>query len=82
MTGAWRPLVSRWEGWELGVLPSTPRRRMWRAFPLVVTCAASSGQTFDPLDLDDGCHLAAAEDSFRSVVPSGANIYAERGTSW
>ena len=30
----------------------------------------------DPLDLEDGCHLAAAEDSLRSVIPFGANIYA------
>ena len=34
---------------------------------------------FDPLDLDldDGCLLAAAESSLGSVIPSGANIYAE-----
>ena len=36
-----------------------------------MTCAASSGR------LDEGCHLAAAEDSLRSVIPSGANIHAE-----
>ena len=32
---------------------------------------------FDPLDLDDGCRLSAAESSLRSVIPSGANIRAE-----
>ena len=32
---------------------------------------------FDPLDLDDGCHLSAAENSLRAVTPPGANIYAE-----
>ena len=32
---------------------------------------------FDHLDLDDGCRLSAAESSLRSIIPSGANIYAE-----
>ena len=37
---------------------------------------------FDPLDLDDGCHLAAAESSLPSVIPSGANTHSESDSPW
>ena len=67
MTGAWRPLVSRREGWELGVLPSTPRRRMWRVFPLVVTCAASSGQTLTPSTSMKGATLLQPRTPFEAL---------------
>ena len=43
-------------------------------------CRGLCGQlwpAFDPFDLDEGCHLAAAEDALRSVIPSGAKVYAE-----
>ena len=43
-------------------------------------CRELCGQlwpAFDPFDLDEGCHLAAAEEALRSAIPSGANIYAE-----
>ena len=32
---------------------------------------------FDPFDLDEGCHLAAAEEALRRSIPPGANMYEE-----
>ena len=32
---------------------------------------------FDPFDLDEGCRLAAAEESLRRSIPSGADVYAD-----
>ena len=40
-------------------------------------CRELCGQlwpAFDPFDLDEGCHLAAAEEPLRGAIPSGANI--------
>ena len=42
-----------------------------QAFPLVEDCGGQLWPAFDPFDLDEGCHLAAAEDALRSVIPSG-----------
>ena len=57
MTGAWRLLASQRVVWVLGVLPSAPWRRMWRAAPLAVTCAASSGLALTSLTLTMGVTL-------------------------
>ena len=75
MTGVWRPSASLLVGSEPDV-QHAPTVYV-ASSPLAESCTASSGRLFDPLNLDDGCRLAAAEGSLRSVIPSGANIYAE-----
>ena len=33
--------------------------------------------SFDPLDIDEGCHLGVTESAFGAVIPTGTSVYAE-----